>query len=171
MEEKILQTKKNGMVMLLLTLLGYAVTVLLFFYSIILLDESLFPGILLTILSIAYWVAGIFLLCGLKVLKPQEALVLTLFGDYIGTLKGQGFYWVNPFCTRAEKPPMKLTPQVLAARSSVRARGTKSSLLQAAPAMAMGVTEMRLLTMGMPNSLSISQPVRTSFSAREQILS
>ena len=42
---------------------------------------------------------GIFLLCGLKVLKPQEALVLTLFGDYIGTLKGQGFYWVNPFCT------------------------------------------------------------------------
>ena len=99
MEEKILQTKKNGMVMLLLTLLGYAVTVLLFFYSIMLLDESLFPGILLTILSIAYWVAGIFLLCGLKVLKPQEALVLTLFGDYIGTLKGQGFYWVNPFCT------------------------------------------------------------------------
>ena len=99
MEEKILQTKKNGMVMLLLTLLGYAVTVLLFFYSIILLDGSLFPGILLTILSIAYWVAGIFLLCGLKVLKPQEALVLTLFGDYIGTLKGQGFYWVNPFCT------------------------------------------------------------------------
>ncbi len=99
MEEKILQTKKNGMVMLLLTLLGYAVTVLLFFYSIILLDESLFPGILLTILSIAYWVAGIFLLCGLKVLKPQEALVLTLFGNYIGTLKGQGFYWVNPFCT------------------------------------------------------------------------
>ena len=35
MEEKILQTKKNGMVMLLLTLLGYAVTVPLFFYSII----------------------------------------------------------------------------------------------------------------------------------------
>ena len=67
MEEKILQTKKNGMVMLLLTLLGYAVTVPLFFYSIILLDESLFPGILLMILSIAYWVAGIFLFCGLKV--------------------------------------------------------------------------------------------------------
>ena len=36
---------------------------------------------------------------GLKVLKPEEALVLTLFGDYIGTLKGEGFYWVNPFCS------------------------------------------------------------------------
>ena len=38
-------------------------------------------------------------LCGLKVLRPQEALVLTLFGKYLGTLKGDGFYWVNPFCT------------------------------------------------------------------------
>lgn len=53
----------------------------------------------LLIVSIVYVVAGIFVLCGLRVLKPQEALVLTLFGDYIGTLKGQGFYWVNPFCT------------------------------------------------------------------------
>ena len=99
MEEKILQTKKNGMVMLLLTLLGCVVFTVLFVYSLILLDTSLFPGILLMALSILYWVAGIFLFCGLKVLKPQEALVLTLFGDYIGTLKGQGFYWVNPFCT------------------------------------------------------------------------
>ena len=37
-------------------------------------------------------------LLGLKVLKPQEALVLTLFGKYYGTLKGEGFYAVNPFC-------------------------------------------------------------------------
>ena len=35
----------------------------------------------------------------LKVLKPQEAQVLTLFGNYVGTLKDDGFYWVNPFCT------------------------------------------------------------------------
>ena len=39
------------------------------------------------------------LIPGLKVLKPQEALVLTLFGKYVGTLKGEGFYFVNPFCT------------------------------------------------------------------------
>ena len=37
-------------------------------------------------------------LVGLRVLKPQEALVLTLFGKYIGTLKGEGFYSINPFC-------------------------------------------------------------------------
>lgn len=39
------------------------------------------------------------LLAGLKVLKPQEALVLTLFGKYVGTLKEDGFYFVNPFCS------------------------------------------------------------------------
>ena len=36
---------------------------------------------------------------GLKTIRPQEALVLTLFGKYVGTLKGDGFYFVNPFCT------------------------------------------------------------------------
>ena len=94
---------QNGMAMLLLTLLGYVVAIALFIFCITLLNADrphrLFLGIPLLILSIAYWIAGIFLFCGLKVLKPQEALVLTLFGDYIGTLKGQGFYWVNPFCT------------------------------------------------------------------------
>ena len=39
------------------------------------------------------------MLPGLKVLRPQEALVLTLFGKYVGTIRGEGFYWVNPFCT------------------------------------------------------------------------
>ena len=35
--------------------------------------------------------------CGLRILKPQEALVMTLFGNYTGTLKNEGFYFVNPF--------------------------------------------------------------------------
>lgn len=100
MEEKILNTRKNGMAMLLLTLLGYVASIALFIYSVTLLNaDRMLLGVPLLILSIAYWIAGIFLFCGLKVLKPQEALVLTLFGDYVGTLKGQGFYWVNPFCT------------------------------------------------------------------------
>ena len=97
MEEKILQTKKNGMAMLLLTLLGYVVAIAAFIYGIV--QDSTVLGVILIVASIVYAIVGIFLFCGLKVLKPQEALVLTLFGDYIGTLKGQGFYWVNPFCT------------------------------------------------------------------------
>ena len=98
MEEKILQTRKNGMAVLLGILLGYLLDIALFVYSAYLLDRTALGFVALAV-AIVYAVAGVFLLCGLKVLKPQEALVLTLFGDYIGTLKGQGFYWVNPFCT------------------------------------------------------------------------
>ena len=73
------------MAVLLLTLLGYVAAVALFIYSITLLDaDRMLLGLPLLILSIGYWIAGVFLFCGLKVLKPQEALVLTLFDDYIG---------------------------------------------------------------------------------------
>ncbi len=50
-------------------------------------------------LGILLWIILPICIGGLKVLKPQEALVLTLFGKYKGTLKGEGFYFVNPFCT------------------------------------------------------------------------
>ena len=100
MEEKILQTKKNGMAVLLLTLVGYVAAIAAFVLAAFQIErDNYILGVPLLIVSIVYVVAGIFVLCGLRVLKPQEALVLTLFGDYIGTLKGQGFYWVNPFCT------------------------------------------------------------------------
>lgn len=36
---------------------------------------------------------------GLKVVGPNEALVLTLFGNYYGTILRQGFHYVNPFAT------------------------------------------------------------------------
>ena len=100
MEEKILHTKKNGMTVLLLTLLGFVVDVVAFVFAVRWMEIGrMLIGVPVLILSILYLLVGILLLCGLKVLKPQEALVLTLFGDYIGTLKGEGFYWINPFCT------------------------------------------------------------------------
>ena len=55
-------------------------------------------NVVLDILACAWMALGWILLLGLKVLKPQEALVLTLFGKYVGTLKSEGFYFVNPFC-------------------------------------------------------------------------
>lgn len=100
MEEKILHTKKNGMTVLLLTLPGFVVDVVAFVFAVRWMEIGrMLIGVPVLILSILYLLVGILLLCGLKVLKPQEALVLTLFGDYIGTLKGEGFYWINPFCT------------------------------------------------------------------------
>ncbi len=56
-------------------------------------------GIVLFVIGLVYVILGWIPLCGLKVLQPQEALVLTLFGKYVGTLKEDGFYWVNPFCS------------------------------------------------------------------------
>nr|WP_207721537.1 SPFH domain-containing protein [Neobittarella massiliensis] len=56
-------------------------------------------GVVLLVVSILWLSLGWIPLLGLKVLRPQEALVLTLFGKYIGTLKSEGFYFVNPFCS------------------------------------------------------------------------
>ena len=97
MTEKLLSTKKNGMLVLLLTILWVIASIALIVFGAIVADGGGTPilvilGILSTLVS---WIP----FCGLKVLKPQEALVLTLFGNYIGTLKGEGFYFVNPFCT------------------------------------------------------------------------
>lgn len=56
-------------------------------------------GVLLIVLAILFMIVDFVLLFGLKIIKPQEALVLTLFGQYTGTLKEAGFYHVNPFST------------------------------------------------------------------------
>ena len=93
MKEITLEKKKNGMLALLLILLTICLSVFLFVISIRM------DSVLLGTLSIVIMIIDCVTFAGLKVLKPQEALVLTLFGKYIGTLKGEGFYFVNPFCT------------------------------------------------------------------------
>ena len=93
MKEVTLNNKKNGMSILLLTLALYVVAIVGLVFGAI--AENV-PVIVVT----AIWISlGWILFCGLRTLKPQEALVLTLFGKYIGTLKNEGFYFVNPFCT------------------------------------------------------------------------
>ena len=99
MNEKILNKNKNGMAVLLLVILGYVAGIagVVFMAAFGYFLGWLFVPVMAILIA---WLAlGWILLCGLKVLKPQEALVLTLFGKYVGTLKGEGFYWVNPFCT------------------------------------------------------------------------
>lgn len=49
------------------------------------------------VISLIYLCLGWIPLLGLRVMKPNEAMVLTLFGKYIGTLKKEGFFFVNPF--------------------------------------------------------------------------
>ncbi len=97
MKEVVLTNKKNGMLVMLLTIAVYVLAIVGFIYGAKLVDNYDSPALLIisgVIMCIA-WIP----LMGLKVLKPQEALVLTLFGKYIGTIKDAGFYFVNPFCT------------------------------------------------------------------------
>ncbi len=93
MKEKVLSKKKNGMAALTGILVLYAAAVA----GIVFGTQNAYASIVVGSILVA--VAATILLAGLKVLKPQEALVLTLFGKYVGTLKQDGFYFVNPFCT------------------------------------------------------------------------
>ena len=92
MTETILTNKKHGMLVLLLTLALYVLAVI---GTILFAVEAMVAPM---VVCIVYLFLGWIFFLGLKVLAPQEALVLTLFGKYVGTLKGEGFYYVNPFC-------------------------------------------------------------------------
>ncbi|HOJ12016.1 MAG TPA: SPFH domain-containing protein [Clostridiales bacterium] len=96
MEEKILKARP-GMPMLILFVVLYFVSIGLIIIGGILLDKKYGIGGVPLAIGITYTIFGFIPFLGLKIIKPQEALVLTLFGKYIGTLKESGFYYVNPF--------------------------------------------------------------------------
>ena len=56
-------------------------------------------GILLLAASVIVVCVACVMFAGLKIINPNEALVLTLFGKYYGTIKDHGFFFVNPFVT------------------------------------------------------------------------
>ena len=92
-QEHVLDRNRNGLLVLILVIALYIVSVLGLLAG---LANGSFPMIIVSVL----WMSlGWIFFLGLKVLGPQEALVLTLFGNYVGTLKDAGFYFVNPFCT------------------------------------------------------------------------
>lgn len=97
MQEKILSTKKNGMAVLLITLIVFIASIAGTIVGAVSLENGNSP--VLMIISLVVLAVSWLPFCGLRILKPQEALVITLFGKYMGTLKGDGFYYVNPFCS------------------------------------------------------------------------
>ena len=66
--------------------------------------------------SVAILGVDVFCVFGLRVVNPNEALVIQLFGVYKGSIKEQGFWWVNPLTTRR--------------RVSLRVRNFESSKLK-----------------------------------------
>ncbi len=97
MQEKILTNKKHGMLVLVLDVLLLLAAIPGCVVGGILGEKGLILGWILFGVSLLILCIGWLPLCGLRILKPQEALVVTLFGKYVGTLKGDGFYCVNPF--------------------------------------------------------------------------
>lgn len=99
MQEEALKTR-SGMAVLVFSIVLYLAAIAAMIAGPTLLaGGEKAAGAVLLIVGIVWLCIGWLPWLGLKIIKPQEALVLTLFGKYIGTLKGDGFYFVNPFCT------------------------------------------------------------------------
>jgi regulator of protease activity HflC (stomatin/prohibitin superfamily) len=96
MKEKILKAKP-GITMLILFILLYLGAIGLIILGGNLLYNQSNTGTLLLIVGITWVILGIIPFFGFRIINPQEALVLTLFGKYTGTLKEPGFYFINPF--------------------------------------------------------------------------
>ena len=87
MKEERTKTAMSAYLMLLVLLLILVGTVLSFINNISWLGGFLIPVFIL-------------LSKGMTVINPNESSVLILFGAYKGTIKQNGFFWVNPFLVR-----------------------------------------------------------------------
>ena len=117
MQEKQLKAK-SGMDVLVITSLLWLVSIGLVIAGGMMMDEGVVLGIPVFVIGLIWLLVGWIPFLGLKILKPQEALVLTVFGKYTGTLRGEGFFFVNPFSV-AVNP---------AARTSLRQSGDVSEV-------------------------------------------
>jgi regulator of protease activity HflC (stomatin/prohibitin superfamily) len=87
-KEKVNSTSSGYMgVLVFFILLGLGICGLVFY------NEHVF-NIVFSLLCIA---VAIFISLGLMVVNPNESSVLVLFGEYKGTIKSNGFFWINPF--------------------------------------------------------------------------
>ncbi len=99
---------RSGMAALLLLILGELASTAVFIAGPVLLSQAkeasektgfIAASVALCILGVLGWTVFAVLMAGLKIVKPNEARVLTLFGRYYGTIKKAGFFYVHPFCT------------------------------------------------------------------------
>ncbi|WP_144603879.1 SPFH domain-containing protein [Algoriphagus algorifonticola] len=96
-------------------------------YMILLLNLALIPAAIFSLVNgqavpgIASIFAFILLIPGYFIVEPNKAMVLLLFGEYKGTVKANGFFWVNPFMTKKkislrvrnfENKPLKVNDKI-----------------------------------------------------------
>ena len=85
--EKIINPPSGYMAFALFLLLG--VVAILCFAT-----DALIVALFLTVIDL------VIILPGMAIINPNESKVLTLFGQYLGTVKQDGFFWVNPFTVK-----------------------------------------------------------------------
>lgn len=54
----------------------------------------------LVILGLVLFTGFIFIIPGFFTIQPNQAMVLVLFGKYVGTVKNEGWHWANPFYSK-----------------------------------------------------------------------
>ena len=112
----------NGYVMMFVSIIGLIVSTVVFVFGVIALaaaEPEYLKGGIMVGLSILGWILFPVLLGGLKVVRPNEARIFTLFGVYYGTVKNAGFYFVNPFC-------MSFSPTMEAAKAEANQKAKES---------------------------------------------
>ena len=92
----------NGIIALILIIVGLLVSVGIMVAGGVLIDTSEMPlAVSITAFVVGLLATAVFsiMFAGLKVVRPNEAKIFTLFGKYHGTISKSGFFYVNPFCS------------------------------------------------------------------------
>ena len=138
----------NGMSVLVLNIVLTVAAIIVFIYGIVLISQWWRPtelGVIFTVIGGVYgFVVGPLLFFGLKVLKPNEALVLTLFGTYRGTIKKAGFFWVNPFCVAVNPASGTVSPATAAPVKTSLASAENLMALVGGPSRKISLKDMTL---------------------------
>lgn len=124
-EEKIIHPL-NGFVGLFVNIIVMLLSIAIFVIDIILFETLTISATLFTILlvvSIIVFVGTCICFGGLRVINPNESLVLSLFGKYYGTIYDSGFYFLNPFVSAIY--PKKVDDEV---KNDVVQLSTKSNI-------------------------------------------
>lgn len=99
-EEVFTGFKISGILMLILNILLLVGTVVLFIWTVSTNDISGISRTIILIVDILFFVINNIFWGGFMQIEPNQARVMIFFGEYEGTVKENGFFWVNPFYTK-----------------------------------------------------------------------
>ena len=104
--------EKSGWAMLAVVILLFVLGIVCLVCALVFTETDGIPEAIrpvFVVVTLLLFLTGIIFIMGFKLLQPNEAYVFTLFGKYYGTLKRDGFYWVNPFCVSVNPADRKST--------------------------------------------------------------